>query len=95
MQWPSFLNLGTDVFERTTLNSSLDNPPNNPLFSNYGTKAPKRNHSLILSLVLLGLIKGDASTGGAMSPGKRTRVSGQYLQQLERFKTLQSSGVNQ
>ena len=28
-----------------------------------------------------------------MSPGKRARVSGQYLEQLERLKDLHQSGV--
>lgn len=80
--------------------SSLDLPPNNPLFSNYGSKAP-RKESLSDALTsaataVVGLIRGDASTvtgAAAMSPGKRARVSGQYLEQLEKLKTLQSSGV--
>ena len=33
------------------------------------------------------------STTTAMSPGKRAHVSGQYLEQLERFKGLHQSGV--
>ena len=80
--------------------SSLDLPPNNPLFSNYGSKAP-RKESLSDALTsaataVVGLIRGDAPTvtgAAAMSPGKRARVSGQYLEQLEKLKTLQSSGV--
>ena len=81
--------------------SSLDNPPNNPIFSNYGSKAPKKE-SLSDALTsaataIVGMLKGDASTtmepAATMSPGKRARVSGQYLEQLERLKTLQSSGV--
>lgn len=80
--------------------SSLDLPPNNPLFSNYGPKAPKKE-SLTDALTsaataVVGMIRGDASTvagAATMSPGKRARVSGQYLEQLERLKTLQSSGV--
>ena len=89
------------IWARMYLNgqhSSLDLPPNNPLFSNYGPKAPKKE-SLADALTsaataVVGLIRGDTPTGAAaMSPGKRARVSGQYLDQLEKLKTLHSSGV--
>ena len=67
------------IFEFGHLNgqhSSLDLPPNNPLFS----KAPKKE-SLADALTsaataVVGLIRGDTPTGAvAMSPGKRARVS--------------------
>ena len=89
------------IWARMYLNgqhSSLDLPPNNPLFSNYGPKALKKE-SLADALTsaataVVGLIRGDTPTGAAaMSPGKRARVSGQYLDQLEKLKTLHSSGV--
>lgn len=76
-------------------------PPTTFYFSNFGPKAPKKE-SLSDALsnaatAIVGLLKGDTSTtvepAATMSPGKRVRVSRQYLEQLERLKTLQSMGV--
>ena len=50
--------------------------------------------------VVVGLLKGDtnvqspsAKPSEALSPGRRARVSGQYIEHLERLKALKESGV--
>ena len=80
--------------------ASLDHPPPYPLFNGGTTKSSKRGESLSDALTsaataVAGILKGNepSSTSGTMSPGKRARVSGLYLEQLERLKTLQQSGV--
>ena len=77
--------------------SSLDTPPTIPMFSGATSKAPKRD-SLSDALTsaataVVGLLKGSDSTGAALSPGKRARVSGQYLEHLEKLRHLHDLGV--
>ena len=81
--------------------SSLDEAPPYPLF-NGGTKKPpaKRESALNEALtncanVVVSAITGNnpVSVPGPVSPGKRARVSGLYLEQLERLRALQQSGV--
>ena len=78
--------------------SSLDIPPSMPLFSGTTSKPPKRD-SLSDALTsaataVVGLLKGDDSTSGtALSPGKRARLSGQYLEHLEKLRNLHDTGV--
>ena len=80
--------------------SSLDQPPPYPLFNGGTTKPSKRTESLSDALTsaataVAGILKGTEppSNSATMSPGKRARVSGLYLEQLERLKTLEQSGV--
>lgn len=81
---------------------SLDEPPHIPLFtgSTSTTKGSKRD-SLTEALTsaataVVGILSHKdcaESTTGKMSPAKRARVSGQYLDHLEKLKQLQESGV--
>ena len=79
--------------------SSLDTPPSIPLFSGTTLKPPKRD-SLTDALTstataVVGLLKGSNSTDSTstLSPGKRARVSGQYLEHLEKLRNLHDLGV--
>ena len=78
--------------------SSLDIPPSIPLFSGTTSKPPERD-SLSDALTsaataVVRLLKGDDSTSGtALSPGKHTRVLGQYLEHLEKLGHLHDAGV--
>ena len=93
------------IWARMHLNaqhSSLDVPPNIPIF---GSSSRQKKDSLSDALtsaatVVVGLLKGDANVQSpsakpseALSPGKRARVSGQYLEHLERLQVLKESGV--
>ena len=80
--------------------SSLDEAPPYPLF-NGGTKKPPAKRESVLNEALtncanvVSAITGNnpVSAPGPVSPGKRARVSGLYLEQLERLRALQQSGV--
>lgn len=80
--------------------SSLESPPSIPIFSGASSKPPKRD-SLSDALTsaataVVGMLKGSDSTTGtgtALSPGKRARVSGQYLEHLEKVRHLHDLGV--
>ena len=77
--------------------SSLDTPPSIPIFSGTMSKPPKQD-SLSDALTsaataVVGLLKGSDSTGAALSPGKRARVSGQYLEHLEKLRHLHDLGA--
>lgn len=81
--------------------SSLDEPPPYPLFSGGSKKPPAKHESALTEAltncanVVVGAITGNhtVSAPGSVSPGKRARVSGLYLEQLERLRALQQSGV--
>ena len=68
-------------------------PPYTPLQERI-PKTHKPENSLSDALAsaataVMGLLHGDSgTTSAAMSPGKRARVSGQYLEHLERLKNL-------
>ena len=80
--------------------SSLDEPPPYPHFIG-GPKKPPAKHESALTEALtncanvVGAITGNhtVSAPGSVSPGKHARVSGPYLEQLERLRALQQSGV--
>ena len=78
---------------------SMEHPPQIPLFAGTMTRKPKRE-SLSDALTnaataVVGILKGQppSTSGNSMSPGKRARVSGQYLEHLEKIKQLHESGV--
>ena len=82
--------------------TSLDVPPPYPPFKDQTTKTPSKRDSLSDALTsaataVVGLLKGnsasDSPSSSTLSPGKRARVYGQYLEQLERIKGLHESGV--
>ena len=77
--------------------SCLDTPPSIPMFSGTTSKPPRRESlsDAITSAAtaVVGLIKGNDSTSAALSPGKRARVSGQYLEHLEKLRHLHELGV--
>ena len=82
--------------------SSLEEASPYPLFNGGAKKSSAKQESLSKTLttaatVVAGIVKGNDSgtnsAGRSMSPGKRTRASGLYLEQLERLKMLQQSGV--
>ena len=84
----------------TGQHTSLEQPPPYPLFTGGTKKVSKHGDSLNEALTsaataMAGILKGNESSSdsGSMSPGKRARVSGQYLEQLERLKILEQSGV--
>ena len=76
-------------------------PPPFPLFKEHAPKHPQKRDNLADALTsaataVVGMIKGpvnDSSGSGTLSPGKRARVSGQYLEHLEWLKSLHKSGV--
>lgn len=80
---------------------SMDHPPQIPLFT--GTISKPKRESLSEALTsaataVVGVLKGtpqspSASVETGMSPGKRARVSGEYLDHLEKIKKLHESGV--
>ena len=80
---------------------SMDKAPPYPPFQEKVHKARKHDNNLSDALTsaataVVGLLNGtdpSTSTSTCMSPGKRARVSGQYLEQLERLKNLQQSRV--
>ena len=81
---------------------SLEEPPRIPLFtgstsSNKGSKRDSLSDALTsAATAVVGILThkdGTETTGGKMSPAKRARVSGQYLDHLEKLKHLQESGV--
>ena len=82
--------------------TSLDVPPPYPPFKDQTTKTPGKRDSLSdaltsAAIAVVGLLKGnsasDSPSSSTLSPGKRARVYGQYLEQLERIKGLHESGV--
>ena len=79
--------------------SSLDTPLLYPYVFWYYLQATQcRRESLSDAITsaataVVGLIKGSDSTGAALSPGKRARVSGQYLEHLEKLRHLHELGV--
>ena len=94
------------IWARMILNKqhkSLDVAPPFPLFKDHAPKhAPKRDNltDALTSAVtaVVGMLKGpnessDSTTTLTLSPGKRARVSGQYLEHLERLKSLYESEV--
>ena len=77
---------------------SMDKAPPYPPFQERVPKARKHENNLSDALTsaataVVGLLNGGDSTGSCMSPGKRARVSGQYLEHLEKLKNLHQSGV--
>ena len=84
---------------------SLDVPPSIPMFSGTRyTSKPHQRESLTDAITsaataVAGILKGNAPVEatpqppGALSPGKRSRVSGQYLEHLEKLSHLHTSGV--
>ena len=88
------------IWARMILNKqhkSKDVPPPFPLFKDHTPKHPPKRDNLADALTsaataVVGLIKGNEPSG-TLSPGKRARVSGQYLEHLERLKSLHESGV--
>lgn len=82
--------------------NSMDHPPQIPLFTGTMLSKPKRD-SLSDALTnaataVVGILKSNSQPTNAceeksMSPGKRARVSGQYLKQLGEIKKLHEIGV--
>ena len=70
-------------------------------FKDHTPKHPPKRDNLSDALTsaataVVSLIKGPGpgnDSCGTLSPGKRARVSGQYLEHLERLKSLRESGV--
>ena len=89
------------IWARMILNKqhkSMDVPPPFPLFKDHTPKHPPKRYNLTDALTsvataVVGMIKGNNESSGTLSPGKRARVSGQYLEHLERLKSLHESGV--
>lgn len=91
------------LWARMLLNKQYKSMEKAPPYPPFQEKAPKtRKHDNSLSDALtsaatavVGLLHGtdSASKSGGMSPGKRARVSGQYLEHLEKLKNLHESGV--
>ncbi len=83
------------------LNGRLDQAPHYPLFgATPGEGRNKTQDSLSTALTsaataVVGMLKGSEppSNSLSLSPGKRARVSSIYLEQLEKLKTLEQSGV--
>lgn len=80
--------------------TSIEHPPQIPLFTGTMSSKPKRESLsealTIAATAVVGLLKGEtplASVENSMSPGKRARVSGQYLEHLEKINKLHESGV--
>ena len=85
------------IWARMILNKqhkSKDVPPPFPLFKDHAPKHPQKRDNLADALTsaataVVSMIKGlvnDSSGSSTLSSGKRARVSGQYLEHLERLK---------
>ena len=93
------------IWARMILNKqhkSMDVAPPFPLFKDHAPKNTPKRDNLTDALTsaataVVGLLKGgepsDSVSSLALSPGKRARVSGQYLEHLEKLKSLHQSGV--
>ena len=91
------------IWARMILNNqhnSTDTPPSFPLF-NDGPKRTKRDNLsdalTSAATAVVGMLKGNDQPTNAqiecISPGKKARISGQYLEHLERLNSLHQSGV--
>ena len=93
------------IWARMILNKqhkSMDVAPPFPLFKDHAPKQTPRRDNLTDALTsaataVVGLLKGtdssDSVTALTLLPGKRARVSGQYLEHIENLKSLHESGV--
>ena len=91
------------LWARMVLNKqykSMDIAPPHPPFQGHIPKTPKRDNLTdaltSAATAVVNLLNGrdsPVSTATSMSPGKWARVSGQYLEHLERLKGLHQSGV--
>lgn len=78
---------------------SMETAPPYPPFQEKIHKTCKQENSLSDALTsaataVVGLLQGESATlSPGVSPGKRAHVSGQYLEQLEKFKKLRGSEV--
>ncbi len=91
------------IWARMILNNqhnSTDTPPSFPLFNDNVKRANKRDGLTealtAAATAVVGMLKGNdpnPNTQSVVSPGKKARISGQYLEHLERLKSLQESGV--
>ena len=75
----------------------MDKAPPYPPFLEKVPKARKHDNNLSDALTsaataVVGLLNGTKSNSTCMSPGKRARISGQYLEHLEKLKNLHQSG---
>ena len=95
MEHASVPSMGTDETQWST--RLFGYTPSIPMFSGTTSKPPRRESlsDAITSAAtaVVGLIKGNDSTSAALSPGKRARVSGQYLEHLEKLSHLYELGV--
>ena len=78
---------------------SLDKAPSYPPFQEKAPKIRKQESSLSEALTsaataVVGLLQGEPSAvNTTVSPGKRARVAGQYLEHLEKLKSLHEAKV--
>ena len=88
------------LWARMLLNKQYKSMDKAPPYPPFLEKVPKaRKHDNLsdaltsAATAVVGLLNGTESSSTCMSPGKRARVSGQYLEHLEKLKNLHQSGV--
>ena len=88
---------GLACYSTSRIYKNMDVAPPYPPFQNRAPKTPKRENQTdaltSAATAVVNVLSGKDPCGPSMAPGKRAHVSGQYLEHLERLKSLHDSSV--